>query len=103
MSTYCAEVLSPEPGSRAGNDSGSPPAAAGSPARSDVKVLVIRERVEGFFLSRLTDRGESAGQTQHDDLDEAMKQAYSEYDIDGWKFCPDGVDPLEYIRRRSES
>src|SRR5216683_1743261 len=99
MSTYCAEVLSPGPGSRAGNDSGPSPASAGSPARSDVRVLLIRERIEGFLLSRLTDRGEPAGQTQHDTLDEAMSQAYSEYDITGWKFCPAGVDPLEYIRR----
>jgi hypothetical protein len=68
-----------------------------------VKVLLIREKIEGFFLSRLTDRGEPAGDTQHDTLDEAMSQAYSEYDITAWKFCPDGVDPLEYIRRRPES
>jgi hypothetical protein len=68
-----------------------------------VKVLPIRERIGGFFLSRLTDRGEPAGQTQHDTRDEATSQAYSEYDITGWKLCPDGVDPLEYVRRRSES
>lgn len=68
-----------------------------------MKVLLIRESIEGFFLPRLTDRGERAGQTQHDTLDEAMSQAYSEYDIIGWKFCPDGVDPLEHIRGRSES
>jgi hypothetical protein len=69
----------------------------------DVKLLLIRERVEGFFLSRLTDAGESAGVTQHETLDEAMSEAYSEYDITDWKLCPDGVDPLEYIHRRSES
>jgi hypothetical protein len=31
-------------------------------------------------------------------LDEAMRQAYSEYTISNWRFCPDDVDPLEYIQ-----
>ena len=44
-----------------------------------VKVLLIEARVDGFFLERLTDRGESVGSTQHDTMDEAMWQAYSEY------------------------
>jgi hypothetical protein len=103
MSTYCAEVLSPGLGSKAANDSGLSPATAGSRARPGVKVLLIRERAEGFVLSRLTDGGESAGDTQYDTLDEAMSQAYGEYDLSGWKFCPDDVDPLEYIRGRSGS
>ena len=68
-----------------------------------MKVLLIRERPEGFCVSLLTDGGESAGDTQYDTLDEAMSQVYSEYDVSAWKFCPDGVDPLEYIRGRSES
>jgi hypothetical protein len=74
-----------------------------------VKVLLIRERIEGFFLSRLTDRGEPTGETQHDTLDEAMSQGYSEYDITGWKFCPDDVDPWNtsagypYLARRVKS
>jgi hypothetical protein len=102
MSTYCAAVLSPGPGSKAANDSGPSPAAGGSRARPGVKVLLIREIVEGFVLSRLTD-GESAGDTQHDTLDEAMSQAYSEYSISAWKFCSDGVDPLEYVHERSGS
>jgi len=64
-----------------------------------VKVLLIAERVEGFFLARFTDRGELVGETQHDTLDEAMWQANSEYRaISGWRLCPDDADPLEYIR-----
>ena len=103
MSAYCAEVLSAGPGSRAQNDSARSAASVRSPAQPDVKVLLISERVEGFVLSRLTERGDPARDTQHDTLDEAMSQAYSEYDITPWKFCPDGVDPLEYIRGLSES
>jgi hypothetical protein len=68
-----------------------------------VRVLLIAERVDGFFLERFTDRGELVFDTQHDTLDEAMWQAYSEYDaISDWRFCPDDADPLEYIRRQSE-
>ena len=66
-----------------------------------VKVLLIAERVEGFFLERLTDRGVHMGTTQHDTMDEAMQQAYSEYSLSDWRSCPDDVDPLDYIRLRS--
>jgi len=59
--------------------------------------------VEGFFLERFTDRGEPVGDTQHETLDEAMQQAYSEYDsISDWRLCPDGADPLEYIQAQSD-
>ena len=61
-------------------------------------MLLIDERVDGFFLQRLTDQGEPAGTTQHDTMDEAMWQAYSEYVLSGWRSCPDGVDPLEFMR-----
>ena len=82
MSTYCAEVLSPAP----------------------VQVLLIRQRPEGFFLERLNEWSESVGTTQHDELDEAMRQAYSEYGrVSNCRLCPDDVDPLEYIRARSDS
>ena len=98
--TRCAEVLSlspastAEPEDRSGLGTGSP-----SP---QVKVLLVSERVDGFFLDRLTDRGELVGETQHDTLDEAMWQAYSEYPaISDWRFCPDDADPLEYIQTRS--
>jgi hypothetical protein len=68
-----------------------------------VKVLLIVERVEGFFLERLTERGEHVGATQHDTMDEAMSYAYSQYDaISDWRFCPDGADPLEYIRAQPD-
>jgi hypothetical protein len=75
--TRCAEVLSLSPASTAepedpaGVRTGRPP--------PQVKVLLIAERVEGFFLARFTDRGELVGETQHDTLDEAMWQANSEY------------------------
>lgn len=58
--------------------------------------------MDGFFLERVTDRGELVGETQHDTLDEAMWQAYSEYPaISEWRFCPDDADPLEYIHAQS--
>ena len=79
------------------------PAAGLAVLRLRVKVLLIAERVDGFFLERFTDRGELVGETQHDTLDEAMWQAYSEYQaISDWRFCPDGADPLEYIQAQSE-
>jgi hypothetical protein len=63
-----------------------------------VKVLLIDERVEGFFLERLNDRGEPVGTTQHDTMDEAMWQAYSEYALSD-SSCPDDTDPLQYMRK----
>jgi hypothetical protein len=36
-------------------------------------------------------------------MDEAMDQAYSEYDtISDWRLCPDGADPLKYLHGQSE-
>jgi hypothetical protein len=68
-----------------------------------VRVLLIAEKVDGFFLERFADRGELVSDTQHETLDEAMHQAYSEYDvISDWRFCPDDADPLEYLRAQSE-
>jgi hypothetical protein len=59
--------------------------------------------VDGFFLERLTERGELVGTTRHDTMDEAMVQAYSDYDaISDWRLCPDGADPLEYLHAQSE-
>ncbi len=98
--TRCAEVLSLSPASTAepkdpsGARTGRPP--------PQVTVLLIAERVAGFFLERFTDRGELVSETQHDTLDEAMSQAYSEYPaISDWRFCPDDADPLKYIQTRS--
>ncbi len=83
MSTYCAEVLSPTP---------------------DVQFLLISQRPDGFFLERFNKREELVGSTRHDEMDEAMREAYSEQGpISEWRLCPDDVDPLEYLRRRSES
>jgi hypothetical protein len=104
MSTYCAEVLSPTPGGTAQHESGPLPVVVRSEKSRDVKVLLIAERPDGFFLERFTDGGALAGSTRHDTLDEALWQAYAEYDrISDWRFCPDGVDPLEYIRARPDS
>jgi hypothetical protein len=85
--TRCAEVLSRVPAPRA----------------QPVKVLLVVERVDGFFLERLTERGELVGTTRHDTMDEAMDQVYSEYDaVSDWRLCPDGADPLEYLRAQSD-
>jgi hypothetical protein len=59
--------------------------------------------VDGFFLERLAERGELVGSTRHDTMDEAMEQAYTEYDaISAWRLCPDDADPLEYLHAQSE-
>jgi hypothetical protein len=88
--TRCAEVLR---------------GAIGRPPPKE-KLLLVTDKVDGFFVQRFTEGGESVGVTQHDTMDEAMQYVYSEYDaISDWRLCPDGVDPLEYIRapRRTRS
>lgn len=78
MSVYCSQVLAPAPA-----------------------VLLIRERVEGFFLEQLDEDGVVVGTTQHETLDEAMWYADSKYEeISEWTACPDGVDPVEHLRAR---
>jgi hypothetical protein len=67
-----------------------------------VRALFIDVRVEGFFLERFNGRGELVGTTQHETMDEAMWQAYSEYEIAEWRSCPGDVDPVQYIRTQSE-
>jgi hypothetical protein len=99
--TYCSEVLSLVPGFGAQSRSGDRADAAPGRPLAQVKVVLIDIRVDGFFLERFTDLGELVGETQHDTLDEAMWQAYSEYVLSDWRFCPDDVDPLEFIRTRS--
>jgi hypothetical protein len=75
MTARCSEVLSPSP---------EPPG---------VKFLRIGERVEGFFLQRLDERGESLGDLQFETMDEAMHHVYSKYhEISDWRFCPDDTD-----------
>jgi hypothetical protein len=82
--TQCAEVFS------------------ASGVAPNVKLLLIAERVEGFFVGRFTEGGELVSETQHETMDEAMREIYSDYDaVSEWRECPDGVDPLEYIRERS--
>ena len=64
-----------------------------------MKVLLISQRADGFFLERRSESGESLGTTRHDEMDDAMREAYSQYDpISEWRLCPDNVDPLEYLR-----
>ena len=59
MSTYCVELLS---------------------LRADrTKILLIRQRPSGHFLQRVNQRGEWLRDTQHDEMDDAMRRAYSKY------------------------
>lgn len=101
--TYCAEVLSAAATPSAQAESEDPSDVRTRLTLSQVKVLLILIEVDGFHLERFTDRGELVNETQHETMDEAMSQAYGEYDaISDWRFCPDGVDPLQYIRARSD-
>ena len=75
MTARCSEVLTPSPGS------------------PGVKFLRILEKVDGFFLQRFGERGESLGELQFETMDEAMHHVYSEYhEISDWRFCPDDTD-----------
>ena len=103
MRLHCAEISSLAPTPRRQSESGDLSdfgTDRGPPA--DVKVLFIEVRVEGFFLERFNGRGELVGTTQHETMDEAMWQAYSEYEIADWRSCPEDVDPVEYIRAHSD-
>jgi hypothetical protein len=101
--TYCSEVLSLAQTLRARSESGDLSDVETDRPLPQVKVLLIAQRVDGFFLERFTDRGELVGDTQHETLDEAMRQAYSEHDaISDWRLCPDDADPLEYIQAQSD-
>jgi hypothetical protein len=100
-STRCAEVVSLAPTSRVQSESAHLSDPGTGRRLPQVKALLIAERVDGFFLQRFTDRGELVGETQHETLDEAMWQAYSEFVLCDWSFCPDDVDPLEYIQART--
>jgi hypothetical protein len=103
MRLHCAEVLSLAPAARAHSESGDLSGVGTARAlQPEVKALFIDVRVDGFFLERFTDRGELAGATQHETMDEAMAQAYSEYVLSDWRSCPEDVDPVEYLRRHSE-
>lgn len=101
--TYCAEVLALTPSPNAQSESGDLSDVGTASGLPEVKVLLIAQRVDGFFLERFTDRRELLAETQHETLDEAMWQAYSEYDaISDWRLCPDDADPLEYIQTLSD-
>jgi hypothetical protein len=99
--TYCSEVLSLAPTPTAQSESGDLSDVGTGGPLPPVKVLLIAEKVDGFFLERFTDRGELMGDAQYETLDEAMRAAYSEYTISDWRFCPDDVDPLAYIQAQS--
>ena len=99
MSIYCAEVLAQANDLAPERPSGPRSDVPGSETMGDVKVLLIAQRPDGFILQRFNDGGTLVGDTRHDEMDEAMRQAYSEYgSISDWHLCPDGADPLEYIR-----
>ena len=102
--TYCAEVLSQAPASPAPSSLHSLSGAATDRPAPQVTVLLIAQEVDGFCLERFTAHSERVGDTLHETLDDAMHQAYSEYAaISEWKLCPDGADPLQYIRGRSRT
>jgi hypothetical protein len=98
MRLHCAEVLSPASAPRGQSDSGAFSAGACRPRPPAVRAIFIDVRVEGFFLERFDDRGELVATTQHETMDEAMWQAYSEFVIADWRSCPEDVDPVKYIR-----
>lgn len=103
MRLHCAEVLSDAP---TGPGVDGPTRHLGvdpSPSRgAAVKALFIDARLEGFFLERFGDDGELIGTTQHETMDEAMWQAYSEFVIADWSTCPEDVNPAQYIRARRD-
>jgi hypothetical protein len=102
--TYCSEVCVSGRDSERPAESGDPSDVRTRLPLSQVKVLLILTEVDGFHLERFTDRGELVSETQHETMDEAMSQAYSEYDaISDWRFCPDGVDALQYMRAKSDT
>jgi hypothetical protein len=97
-------VLSHAAASPAPSSPGSSSGAPTGPPAPQVKVLLIAQKVDGFYLERFTDHGERVGDTLHETLDDAMYQAYSEYDtISDWRLCPDDADPLQYIRGQSRT
>jgi hypothetical protein len=104
MRLHCAEVSSlartPKGRSESGDESD---VGTGRSSLSDVKALFIDVRVDGFFLERFNDRSELVGTTQHETMDEATWQAYSEYEIPEWRSCPEDVNPVEYIRAHTDS
>jgi hypothetical protein len=104
MRLHCAEVLSLARTPRGQSGSGAPSdVGTGRPLSPVVKALFIDVRVEGFFLERFNDHGELVGTTQHETMDEAMSQAYSEFVIADWRACPEDVDPVAYIRAQSDA
>lgn len=59
-----------------------------------IKLLRITTRVEGFFLQRFDQRGESLGELQFDTMDDAMWFADSQYPgLSDWQDCPDESSP----------
>jgi hypothetical protein len=101
-STRCAEVLSVSTAPGAQTESGDLSGVATGRPGPQVRLLLIAERVDGFLVERFTESGELVSGTLHETMDEAMQQVYSEFDaISEWRFCPDGADPLQYIRART--
>src|ERR1700760_180346 len=103
MRLHCAEVLSLAATPRGPSGPGELSDARTARRLPDAKALFIDVRVEGFFLERFNDRGELVRTTQHETMDEAMWQAYSEYELADWRSCPEDVDPVAYIRAHFDS
>ena len=100
MSPYCAKVLSPSPARVTRRESDRKSDVGGGGTAPSVKMLLITEKPDGFLLRRFTEDGNTADDTLHETLDDAMRQAYSEYEsLSDWRFCPDDVDPLDYLAR----
>lgn len=64
------------------------------------KFLIIETKSEGVFLTRYSDKGEFAGDTWHQNIEEAKDQAKLEYGqaLEDWKEAAvDSGDAIEYI------
>jgi len=57
------------------------------------RVLLIRQVKRAFFLDRYTAEGEPAGDTWHQDLEEAKDQAEYEYNgaLGEWRLVPEEI------------
>ena len=103
MSIYCAEVLSPPVAGPPQPEAGPAPGAGRRAPSANVKLLLISQKPDGFFLQRFSEGGALVGETRHEEMDEAQREAYSEYSaVSEWRLCPDDADPLEYIREGSQ-
>ena len=67
------------------------------------RLLLIEQRANDIFLFRFTEEGDYAGDTWHQSVEEAKKQAEFEYNVsvDDWQKIPSDVKDVElYLRNR---